>query len=573
MTTINKKTLNLFLAFTLLLSLVLPSISFAEIAHQETGSLTIHKFEREPGATPEGETQTGPSAGVPADAKGLAGVTYEIIQTHSFDGKDWTEVTNGETREVTTGENGIVTVDNLPVGRYTVQEISGPDNVILNTEMFSVDIPMTYNDGKDLAYDVNIYPKNETIRGAVELTKVNEAGDALEGVKFQLYKADGTQEGGELTTDSSGKISVEGLEAGDYYFKEVSTVGNYAKNETEIHFTVKKDQDGTDGKVVVEWTEIDGFAKVDASNPNNINVTNYKQPDVEKDVEGDTNKFDRDAEFKYNITVTTPGDIDKYKKLEITDTLDDKLTFVTDGSLADGWNVTGTDKDNIEFSVNGQTLTWSVKDFSKLTAGTDIVITFTAKIKPDAELGDIENKANLEFDNDRGEDSEKEDTVIVTPKDGGMKVVKVDKANNEMKLEGAQFKLTTDRAGNDIVNAAGTTIKVNGSAVNGKLENLTTNGSGEILITGLTPGTYYLHETKAPTYQDGGVEKSYRLLTKPVEVEVVDSTENKEVTVENSKSGWELPTTGGIGTILFTLIGLALMAFALVAYLRRRKVA
>ena len=573
MTTINKKTLNLFLAFTLLLSLVLPSISFAEIAHQDTGSLTIHKFEREPGATPEGQTQTGPKAGVPADAKGLAGVTYKIIQTHAFDGNNWTEVTNGETREVTTGQNGIVKVENLPVGRYTVQETDGPDNVILNTKVFSVDIPMTYNDGKDLAYDVNIYPKNETIRGAVELTKVNEAGEAIEGVKFQLYKADGTKEGGVLTANASGKISAEGLAAGDYYFKEVSTVGNYAKNETEIPFTVKKDQDGTDGKVLVEWTEIDGFAKVDANNPNNINVTNYNQPDVVKDVEGDMDKIDRDTEFKYNISITTPEDIKKYKKLIVTDTLDDRLTFVTNGSLADGWNVTGTDKDNIEFSVDGQTLTWSVKDFSQLTAGTDLVITFTAKIKPDAELDNIDNKANIAFDNDRGEDSEKEDTVIVTPKDGGMKVVKVDKANNDIKLKGAQFKLTTDKAGNNVVNAAGKTIKVNGSAVSGNLENLTTNDSGEILITGLTPGTYYLHETKAPTYQDDGVEKSYRLLTKPVEVEVVDSTENKEVTVENSKSGWELPTTGGIGTILFTLVGLALMAFALVAYLRRRKAA
>ncbi|MFK4998277.1 LPXTG cell wall anchor domain-containing protein [Bacillus sp. N9] len=43
------------------------------------------------------------------------------------------------------------------------------------------------------------------------------------------------------------------------------------------------------------------------------------------------------------------------------------------------------------------------------------------------------------------------------------------------------------------------------------------------------------------------------------------------LTVENSKSGWDLPTTGGIGTILFTFVGLALMGAAIVAYLRRNK--
>src|SRR5699024_478896 len=120
--------------------------------------------------------------------------------------------------------------------------------------------------------------------------------------------------------------------------------------------------------------------------------------------------------------------------------------------------------------------------------------------------------------------------------------------------------------------ASGTVITVGGEVHDGLLENLVTNADGEILIEGLTPGTYYLHETKAPTYTDEeGNEQSYRLLTKPIEIEVVNSSENKEVTVENSKSGWELPTTGGIGTILFTVIGLALMTTAYLLYVRRRR--
>lgn len=458
-----------------------------------------------------------------------------------------------------------------------MKEIDGPEDVILNDEEFSVDIPMTYNDGKDLAYDVNIYPKNERIRGEVALTKVNEDNAGIQDVAFQLYKADGTPVGSELTTDVNGKINAEGLEAGKYYYQEKSTIGNYAVNNTKINFTVKKNQDGKDGKTEIVWETIDGFTQVDPNNPNNILVTNYLQPSIEKTIVGDTTYFDRDQEFKYNISITSPGDIKKYSKLAVTDTLDNRLSFITDGSITDGWEVSGTTKDNITLTQTGQTLEWSVNDLSQLTAGTDVQITFTAKIKPDAELNEgesgIANKATVDFDNNQGESNEKDSTVIVTPKDGGINIHKVDK-NGGASLAGAEFKLTRDQAGDSIVNASNTSIKVNGQSYTGNLENLTTNVGGEILITGLTPGTYYLHETKAPTYTaNDGTNKSYRLLTKPETVEVVDNDDSKEVVVENSKSGWMLPTTGGLGTLLFTLIGLALMTIAFIAYLRRRKTA
>lgn len=112
---INKSSLNLALVLTLLLSLILPSMTLAEVTHQDTGSLTIHKYEREPGASGNGENQTGPSAGVPSDATPLSGVTYEVTQTHSFDGQDWTEVTDGPVQEVTTNGDGIAVLNDLLV--------------------------------------------------------------------------------------------------------------------------------------------------------------------------------------------------------------------------------------------------------------------------------------------------------------------------------------------------------------------------------------------------------------------------------------------------------------------------
>lgn len=595
MTIAKKKVLNLALIFTLLVSIFLPNITLAYTVTGEAGNptLTIHKYEQEPG-TAAGAEGTG-QAGQTAEGAPVEGVEFTITQTHKYDPATdaWTEVTGATPIKKTTGADGIVeftTADGLELGRYTVQETNGPAHVILNTEVFSVDVPMTNKEGTNLNYDVHIYPKNEIVRGDAELIKQDEAGNALPGVVFGLYNADGTKIQ-DLTTDAEGKITVENLGSGNYYFQEISTVEGKALNTTKIHFEVTKD--GTTS--VVNWTNSD-------INSGNV-VTNYDKPEITKDVEGtDQYAVDRDKEYKYNLTVTTPGDIDKYKALGVTDTLDPRLDY------AGTWTVTGTDQANVAFKQDGQTLIWEI-DPSKLSPGQEVTITFTAKIKPDAELTvdeiGIPNTGNLHFNNGKGSYTKPADPdnpgpyepyeptdpdtpdpnnpptpeeppttppVIVVPTEGGLKIVKVEKGNHTNKLQGAEFKLTTDVEGNNVVDATGTIITVNGQPFTGKLENLATDANGEILIEGLTPGTYYLHETKAPTYTDtDGTVKPYRLLTKPVDVTVVNSTENKEVTVENSKSGWELPTTGGIGTVLFTLIGLSLMITAFVLYVRRKQ--
>lgn len=592
-----KKSLNIFFALILLVSLIIPNIALAYDVKGDAKSpkLTIHKFEQEPG-TNKGEEGTG-QEGQKAEGDPVEGVEFTLTQTHKYDAEadTWDKVGNGKTIKKVTGENGQVVItkdDGLELGRYEVTETDGPEHVILNPEIFSVDIPMTSKDGTALNYDVHIYPKNEIIRGDAELIKKDENGKVLEGVVFGLYKEDGTKLE-ELTTNSDGKIGVEGLGQGKYYFQEIKAPKGYALNTTKIEFEVTKDGQ----KSVVNWTAND-IATDDGV------VTNYKKPEIEKDVEGnETHSVDRDKEYIYNLTIKTPKDIDKYKALGVKDTLDERLEY------ADKWEVTGTDKENVDFKQKGQTLIWEI-DPSKVKSGQEVKITFTAKIKPDAELEleetGIPNEADIHFNNGKGsytkpvdpdnpypydpydpEDPDNPDPenpptpeeppttppVIVTPTEGGLNIIKVEKGNHDNKLKGAEFKLTTDKEGKNVVNAKDTVIKVNGDYHNGKLENLVTDKNGEIAIEALTPGTYYLHETKAPTYTDDeGNEKSYRLLTKPIEVEVENNKDtNKDITVENSKSGWELPTTGGIGTILFTVIGLALMATAFVLYLRRRK--
>lgn len=107
-----------------------------------------------------------------------------------------------------------------------------------------------------------------------------------------------------------------------------------------------------------------------------------------------------------------------------------------------------------------------------------------------------------------------------------------------------------------------------------------TPASGNIQFEGLDAGTYYLEETKAPT--------GYNKLTAPITVVISSTlpttggtasytvtadgatTTDYTVRVEN-KAGTELPSTGGIGTTLFYVIGGGLMVAAIVLLVTKKR--
>lgn len=116
------------------------------------------------------------------------------------------------------------------------------------------------------------------------------------------------------------------------------------------------------------------------------------------------------------------------------------------------------------------------------------------------------------------------------------------------------------------------------------IEEIITNETGKFVLTGLDSGTYYLEEVEAP---DG-----YNKLTGPVTV-IISATENetdktmtstiykdsevednkaadKVIKVEN-KTGSELPSTGGIGTTIFYVVGGLLMIGSVVLLVTKKK--
>ena len=88
------------------------------------------------------------------------------------------------------------------------------------------------------------------------------------------------------------------------------------------------------------------------------------------------------------------------------------------------------------------------------------------------------------------------------------------------------------------------------------------------LLIGTTSLTVNIVEIEAPKYTDKGEVKSYQKLREPIKVKIDKDNQTVKLTVENNKSGW-IPATGGIGTILFTVVGLVLMGAAFM-FLRRK---
>ncbi|MDD6064898.1 MAG: SpaA isopeptide-forming pilin-related protein, partial [Clostridiales bacterium] len=102
---------------------------------------------------------------------------------------------------------------------------------------------------------------------------------------------------------------------------------------------------------------------------------------------------------------------------------------------------------------------------------------------------------------------------------------------------------------------------------------LTTNAQGKIKISGLDSDTYYLREIKAPA--------GYNALGQDVEVKITGATTKEDgsdsltyttvVAEINNQSGTELPSTGGMGTTVFYILGSVLVLGAAVVLVTRKR--
>lgn len=138
---------------------------------------------------------------------------------------------NGEfVKEAETDANGIITLDGLPEGSYIATEISSPDGYILQ------DTPKTFEikDGESMEL---VFTNKKAY--ALQIRKiVKDTGEPLPGAKFRVEKATGELIG-EYTSNSSGLVTVSGLEDGVYVVTEVSCPDGYRLDSTPQNVIVK----------------------------------------------------------------------------------------------------------------------------------------------------------------------------------------------------------------------------------------------------------------------------------------------------------------------------------------------
>lgn len=426
------------------------------------------------------------------------------------------------------------------------------------------------------------------------------------------------------TTGEEGLINFPVLERGYYFVVENLNASNPQIKKPKVEWANPN---------VVEWKDVEITAPakpfvvaVPMTDPENLakwitDVHVYpKNQSTEVVKEPSKPSVNVGDKFSWSIAVELPVDIKDYKKFIVTDKLDPALTY-TNNSVevyqaeknSDGKWVKANPEKKLNsyvpaFNDVSNTLTVNMLLGIQQMVDEDwkgLIVEFDTTVNEKLEgqtVNIIGNKATVEFTNGQDEDSEKDSN------DSEVNVgdVIIDKIDGKTKdeLEGSEFQIartdTEAKAGQFIkitVDGAG---KITGfvypTLENGnpnpeyvkdtakdwivqphleepavgfrKFEGLITHENG-------TDGkpiykSYWVVETKAP--------KDYNLLGDPVEVDFSKSekdgdgklTYNLTEKIENS-TGFTLPNTGGIGTMLLVIVGIVLVGLAIILNMNNKK--
>lgn len=361
-------------------------------------------------------------------------------------------------------------------------------------------------------------------------------------------------------TDTNGQVTISDLPEGNYWIVENTKGTIVSSRAVPFALTLPFTNQTRDG-----WLkEINVYPK----------NTLQDEPDVPvKTIDESNNAIGE--EHTWTISQNIPVGIEEYHEFKFTDAIDSRLDWVgnVEVTAADVNLVLDTDytvdfNDEAGQSSNlllGKDLTGILTvDFTdtglaKLAGATGpIEITFQTKINDTAIMGEpIENNVQVDFDNGHGRTVEKTPDEVPSVHSGGKKFVKVDQANEELLLAGAEFKIKNPAGDFVIIGTDGAVTF--GAEADAKL--FTSAEAGTFEIKGLPYGEYILVETKA---RDG-----YALPTDPNTSFTVNADSYKDAAVlKIDNKEITIPQTGGIGTAIFTMIGAALMIFATVYYKR-----
>lgn len=402
-----------------------------------------------------------------------------------------------------------------------------------------------------------------------------------------------TTAAGSANTVTDGKYVISGLAAGYY---------------------LVKDQDGSltgDNDSYTEYI-IQVVGNVTATPKSDVPEVQKKVKDINDSTDTtktdwqDSADYDIGDSIPFQLKATLADNVSSYTTYKVVfhDTLSKGLTYnndakvYIDGTETNGFTVTST------VNADGTTtLTVSCDDVKALGAGNRSVITveYTAKLNENAVLGSAgnPNEVHLEYSNNPNKSETGNNETGVTPKDVVIvftyKTI-INKVDSEKEpLTGAAFKLEKLIKGKD--GAADTWTTVKEFAVDETTTSFT--------FSGLDDGQYKLTETKTPagyntidpiyfvieaTHDETADAPALKTLNayltdangnKQTEMEggesvnidlgTVDLTAGSITTTVVNKSGSELPSTGGIGTTIFYVLGGVLVLAAVVLLVTKKR--
>ena len=402
-----------------------------------------------------------------------------------------------------------------------------------------------------------------------------------------------TTAAGSANTVTDGKYVISGLAAGYY---------------------LVKDQDGSltgDNDSYTEYI-IQVVGNVTATPKSDVPEVQKKVKDINDSTDTtktdwqDSADYDIGDSIPFQLKATLADNVSSYTTYKVVfhDTLSKGLTYnndakvYIDGTETNGFTVTATvNADGIT------TLTVSCDDVKALGAGNSSVITveYTAKLNENAVLGSAgnPNEVYLEYSNNPNKSEKGNNETGETPKDVVIvftyKTI-INKVDSENKpLTGAAFKLEKLIKGKD--GAAGTWTTVKEFTVDETTTSFT--------FSGLDDGQYKLTETKTPagyntidpiyfvieathdatadtpaltvlkaylTDENGNKKTEVKDgETVNIDLGTVDLTAGSITTTVVNKSGSELPSTGGIGTTIFYVLGGVLVLAAVVLLVTKKR--
>lgn len=389
-------------------------------------------------------------------------------------------------------------------------------------------------------------------------------------------------------SDADNKATITGLSAGYYFVKDTGKIGD---SEIATKFLV----------------EVVGNASV---------TVKAQAPEFEKKVvNGSADKgtsVNIGDKVTFQLTAKVP-DMASFEKYTFTmhDTLSKGLTFNEDSVKVTVNNklIANTDGKSDKYTLTYPTgssdtftIAFTETQLKGLVNHTDdtanfgatIVVEYTATLNKEALTKDVEtNKAYLEYTNDPSNNSTGTKKTPETPVyvyDFDIEIAKYDGTNGDAdkdkakKLSGATFilyKLKNDGTDTKLYYVQHKTTKaVTWTEIEADATKFTTDADGKATFQGIAAGTYYLHETQSP---DG-----YNSLKKDPEVEI-KATYGKDGKLESSsatstdngqyiqvqsianRAGAVLPSTGGIGTTIFYVLGSILVLGAAVLLIVKKR--